>query len=131
MRVSRQIRAKTGSGLVGIDPRINNRKHASRQVGFSGGGNYLHLQLSEPNPEAFGRRARDSQAELPGAPPDDRNPGTESGIGEGIQSHLRHLRAGTTANGSMQVMPESVQQMVGTIFALLFPKAAQQQGAQV
>jgi len=31
----------------------------------------------------------------------------------------------------MQVMPESVQQMVGTIFALLFPKAAQQQGAQV
>jgi integrase len=36
-----------------------------------------------------------------------------------IQSHLRHSRADTTANEYMQELPESVQQMVGTVFALL------------
>ena len=36
-----------------------------------------------------------------------------------IQSHLRHSRADTTANEYMQELPESVQQMVGTVFAFL------------
>jgi integrase len=36
-----------------------------------------------------------------------------------IQSHLRHSRADTTANEYMQELPESVQQMVGTVFELL------------
>jgi integrase len=36
-----------------------------------------------------------------------------------IQSHLRHSRADTTANEYMQELPESVQQMVGTVFAML------------
>ena len=36
-----------------------------------------------------------------------------------IQSHLRHSRADTTANGYMQEPPESVQQMVGTVLAML------------
>ena len=36
-----------------------------------------------------------------------------------IQSHLRHSRAETTANEYMQELPESVQQMIGTVFALL------------
>ena len=35
-----------------------------------------------------------------------------------IQSHLRHSRADTTANEYMQELPESVQQMVGTVFNL-------------
>ena len=42
-----------------------------------------HCQLSEPNPKASGRRARNSQTELPGAPPHDGDSGAESGIGEG------------------------------------------------
>jgi len=50
-----------------------------------------HLQLSEPNPKAFGRGARDSEAELPGAPPDRGDPGTESGIGEGYPVSLAAL----------------------------------------
>ncbi len=36
-----------------------------------------------------------------------------------IQSHLRHSRADTAANGYMQELPESVQQMVGTVLAML------------
>jgi integrase len=49
-----------------------------------------------------------------------------------IQSHLRHSRADTTANEYMQELPESVQQMVGTVYAMLTSAtAAQQQGAQV
>ena len=36
-----------------------------------------------------------------------------------IQSHLRHSRADTTANEYMQELPESVQQMVGTVYEML------------
>jgi integrase len=36
-----------------------------------------------------------------------------------VQSHLRHSRADTTANEYMQELPESVQQMVGTVYAML------------
>jgi integrase len=36
-----------------------------------------------------------------------------------IQSHLRHSRADTTANEYMQELPESVQQRVGTVYAML------------
>src|SRR6202012_1703383 len=36
-----------------------------------------------------------------------------------IQSHLRHSRADITANEYMQELPESVQQMVGTVYAML------------
>ena len=36
-----------------------------------------------------------------------------------IQAHLRHSRADTTANEYMQELPESVQQMVGSVYAML------------
>ena len=42
-----------------------------------------------------------------------------------IQSHLRHSRADTTANEYMQELPESVQQMVGTVFAMLNGEGSQ------
>jgi integrase len=42
-----------------------------------------------------------------------------------IQSHLRHSRADTTANEYMQELPESVQQMVGTVFAMLTAERSQ------
>jgi hypothetical protein len=32
-----------------------------------------------------------------------------------IQAHLRHAKAATTANEYMQELPESVQQMVGSV----------------
>ena len=48
-----------------------------------------------------------------------------------IQSHLRHSRADTTANEYMQELPESVQQMVGTVFAMLASATARQQAMQV
>lgn len=41
-----------------------------------------------------------------------------------IQSHLRHSRADTTANEYMQELPETVQQMVGTVYAMLTSSAA-------
>lgn len=44
-----------------------------------------------------------------------------------IQSHLRHSRADTTANEYMQELPESVQQMVGSVYAMLTSAATQQQ----
>lgn len=47
-----------------------------------------------------------------------------------IQSHLRHSRADTTANEYMQELPETVQQMVGTVYAMLTSSAAQQQGVK-
>nr|WP_221312886.1 tyrosine-type recombinase/integrase [Granulicella aggregans] len=43
-----------------------------------------------------------------------------------IQSHLRHSRADTTANEYMQKLPESVQQMVGTVYAMLTGNAGSQ-----
>ena len=48
-----------------------------------------------------------------------------------IQSHLRHSRADTTANEYMQELPESVQQMVGTVYKMLTAATAQHQGAHV
>ncbi len=44
-----------------------------------------------------------------------------------IQSHLRHSRADTTANEYMQELPESVQQMVGSVYQMLTSVATQQQ----
>ena len=44
-----------------------------------------------------------------------------------IQSHLRHSRADTTANEYMQELPESVQQMVGSVYQMLTSAATQQQ----
>ncbi len=43
-----------------------------------------------------------------------------------IQSHLRHSRADTTANEYMQELPESGQQMVGTVFAMLTEESGSQ-----
>ncbi len=36
-----------------------------------------------------------------------------------IQAHLRHAKADTTANEYMQELPESVKQMVGSVYAML------------
>jgi integrase len=36
-----------------------------------------------------------------------------------IQAHLRHSRADTTANEYMQALPESVQEMVGSVYLML------------
>jgi hypothetical protein len=36
-----------------------------------------------------------------------------------IQAHLRHSRPDTTANEYMQELPESVQAMVGSVYAML------------
>jgi integrase len=36
-----------------------------------------------------------------------------------IQAHLRHSRPDTTANEYMQELPESVQEMVGSVYAML------------
>jgi len=36
-----------------------------------------------------------------------------------IQEHLRHSRADTTANEYMQALPESVQEMVGSVYLML------------
>ena len=36
-----------------------------------------------------------------------------------IQAHLRHAKADTTANEYMQELPESVQQMVGSVYLML------------
>lgn len=43
-----------------------------------------------------------------------------------IQSHLRHWRADTTANEYMQELPESVQQMVGSVYQMLTKATTQQ-----
>ncbi len=44
-----------------------------------------------------------------------------------IQSHLRHSRADTTANEYIQELPKSVQQMVGTVYAMLTTRSSPQQ----
>jgi ABC-type transport system involved in Fe-S cluster assembly fused permease/ATPase subunit len=36
-----------------------------------------------------------------------------------IQAHLRHSKADTTANEYMQALPESVQEMVGSVYLML------------
>lgn len=43
-----------------------------------------------------------------------------------IQSHLRHSRADITANEYMQELPESVQQMVGSVYEMLTSAATVQ-----
>ncbi len=43
-----------------------------------------------------------------------------------IQAHSRPSRADTAANEYMQELPESVQQMVGTVYAMLTETTAQQ-----
>jgi integrase len=51
------------------------------------------------------------------------------GLVKDIQSHLRHSRADTTANEYMQELPESVPQMVGSVYEMLTTSAATQQQA--
>ncbi len=36
-----------------------------------------------------------------------------------IQAHLRHAKADTTANEYMQELPDSVQEMVGSVYLML------------
>ncbi len=43
-----------------------------------------------------------------------------------IQAHARHSRADTTVNEYVQELPESVQQMVGTVYAMLTDSTATQ-----
>jgi hypothetical protein len=43
-----------------------------------------------------------------------------------VKSHLRHSRASTNANEYMQELPESVQQMVGEVYAMLMSTATRQ-----
>jgi integrase len=38
-----------------------------------------------------------------------------------IQAHLRHALPDTTANEYMQELPESVQAMVGSVYAVVIP----------
>jgi integrase len=46
-----------------------------------------------------------------------------------IQAHLRHSRADTTANEYMQALPESVQKMVGSVYAMLAKGGESTKGA--
>jgi integrase len=47
-----------------------------------------------------------------------------------IQAHLRHSRADTTANEYMQALPESVQKMVGSVYAMLAKGGESAKGAE-
>jgi len=44
-----------------------------------------------------------------------------------IQAHLRHAKADTTANEYMQELPESVKQMVGSVYMMLMKGGESQQ----
>jgi integrase len=46
-----------------------------------------------------------------------------------IQAHLRHAKADTTANEYMQELPESVQDMVGSVYLMLANGAEQKHGS--
>ena len=48
-----------------------------------------------------------------------------------IQAHLRHAKADTTANEYMQELPESVKQMVGSVYAMLSMQAEPCKGSQL
>jgi hypothetical protein len=46
-----------------------------------------------------------------------------------IQAHLRHAKADTTANEYMQELPESVKQMVGSVYAMLSMQSEPRKGS--
>jgi hypothetical protein len=48
-----------------------------------------------------------------------------------IQAHLRHAKADTTANEHMQELPESVKQMVGSVYAMLSMQAEPCKGSHL
>ncbi len=83
-------------------------------------------KLSQQGPQTSCRGLGHSQADFPGAPPHDGDAGTEPGSVKNIQAYLRHSRAGATANEYMQELPESVQQMVGSVYAMLTSSKAPQ-----
>jgi integrase len=79
--------------------------------------------------KAFGRRAGDSKLNFQVLRRTIATRAQNLGSVKDIQSHLRHSRADTTANEYMQELPESVQQMVGTVYEMLTSgPAARQQG---
>ena len=47
-----------------------------------------------------------------------------------IQAHLRHTKADTTANEYMQELPESVQQMVGSVYLMLAKGGEDEKGSE-
>ena len=86
----------------------------NRRGGFMDTGNYRNRVLN-PLAEKLGlpklnfqvmRRTMATQAQSMGSVKD-------------IQAHLRHAKADTTANEYMQQLPESVKQMVGSVYAML------------
>jgi len=90
--------------------------------GFMDADNY-RFRVLKPLAEALGipklnfqvmRRTMATQAQKMGSVKD-------------IQAHLRHSRPDTTANEYMQELPESVQQMVGTVYAMLAEATTPQQ----
>jgi hypothetical protein len=70
-------------------------------------------------PASCSSEARHSQTELSDPAPDDGDTSAEDGVGKDIQAHLRHSRPDTTAHEYMQELPESVQQMVGSVYLML------------
>jgi hypothetical protein len=76
-------------------------------------------QLPLPGPKTAGGVAGHSEVELSGHAKDDGDTSAENGIVKDIQAHLRHSRPDTTANEYMQKLPESVQAMVGSVYAML------------
>ena len=99
------------------------------------------VQKPDPSPEAFifpnangglidtanyrcrvlkpRQRNWESKAELPDSAPDHGDPGAEDGVGEGHSGSSAAREADTTANEYMQELPDSVQEMVGSMYAML------------
>jgi hypothetical protein len=92
--------------------------------GFMDTANYRYRVLKS------GAGAWHSQAELPDSAPHHGDSGAEHGIGQGHPSAPAHAKADTTANEYMQELPESVQQMVGSVYLMLAKGGANEKGSE-
>jgi integrase len=111
LRIWKEETAKTSkNGLISPDAFI----FPNSRGGFMDAGNYRNRVLS-PLAERLGlpklnfqvmRRTMATQAQSMGSVKD-------------IQAHLRHAKADTTANEYMQELPQSVKQMVGSVYEML------------
>jgi hypothetical protein len=76
-------------------------------------------QLPVPGSQAACGEAGDRKTELPDPAPDHGYPGAEDGVSQGYSGAPAARPADTTANEYMQELPESVQEMVGSMYAML------------
>ncbi len=111
---------------AGVPGQLTGRVHFSELGRWLSG----HRELQKSGSQTSRRKAGDSEAEFSDLRRTTATHAQKMGSLKDIQAHLRHAKADTTANEYMQELPESVKQMVGSVYTILAQTHKSRKGSQ-